>query len=53
LPETLAKRYAANTNVPVYITGSKEATQGSIIYVLDLVKRAGIQHVAIAVKAAP
>ena len=53
LPEMLAKRYEANTNVPVYITGSKNATQGSIIYVLDLVKRAGIQHVAISVKAAP
>jgi biopolymer transport protein ExbD len=52
LPAMLAKRYEANTNVPVYITGSKEATHGSIIYVLDLVKRAGIQHVAIAVKAA-
>jgi biopolymer transport protein ExbD len=49
----LAKRYEANTNLPVYITGTKEATHGSIIYVLDLVKRANIQHVAIAVKAAP
>jgi biopolymer transport protein ExbD len=53
LPAMLAKRYEANTNVPVYITGSKEATHGSIVYVLDVVRRAGIQHVAIAVKAAP
>lgn len=53
LPAMLTKRYDANTNVPVYITGSKEATHGSIVYVLDLVKRAGIEHVAIAVKAAP
>ena len=53
LPTMLAKRYEANTNVPVYITGSKEATHGSIIYILDLVKRAGIQRVGIAVKAAP
>ena len=53
LPAMLAKRYQANTNVPVYITGAKDTTHGSIIYVLDLVKRAGIQRVAISVKAAP
>ena len=53
LSTMLAKRYEANTNVPVYITGTKDATHGSIIYVLDLVKRAGIQRVAISVKAAP
>ncbi len=52
LSTMLAKRREANTNVPVYITGSKDATHGSIIYVLDLVKRAGIQRVAISVKAA-
>ena len=49
----LAKRYEANTNIPVYITGAKDATHGSIVYVLDLVRRAGIQRVAISVKAAP
>jgi biopolymer transport protein ExbD len=53
LSTVLAKRYEANTNVPVYITGTKDATHGSIIYILDLVKRAGIQRVAISVKAAP
>jgi biopolymer transport protein ExbD len=31
----------------------QDATHGSVIFVLDLVKRAGISHVAIAVKAAP
>jgi biopolymer transport protein ExbD len=49
----LTNRYSLNTNLPVYITGAKEATHGSVVYVLDLVKRAGIQRVAIAVKAAP
>ena len=49
----LAKRHSLNTNLPVYITGTRDATHGSVIYVLDLVKRAGIQRVAIAVKAAP
>jgi biopolymer transport protein ExbD len=49
----LTNRYSLNTNLPVYITGTKDATHGSVIYVLDLVRRAGIQRVAIAVKAAP
>jgi biopolymer transport protein ExbD len=48
----LTNRYSMNTNLPVYITGAREATHGSMIYVLDFVKRAGIQRVAIAVKAA-
>jgi biopolymer transport protein ExbD len=51
LTTRLAKRYSQNTNVPVYITGTRDATHGSIIYVLDLVKQTGIQRVAIAVKA--
>ena len=49
----LTNRYSLNTNLPVYITGAPDATHGSIVYVLDLVKCAGISHVAIAVKAAP
>jgi biopolymer transport protein ExbD len=49
----LTNRYSLNTNLPVFITGAKDATHGSVVYVLDLVKRAGISHVAIAVKAAP
>jgi biopolymer transport protein ExbD len=53
LSAMLAKRCEANTNIPVYITGAKDATHGSIIYVLDLVRRAGIRRAAIAVKAAP
>jgi biopolymer transport protein ExbD len=49
----LTNRCSANKNLPVFITGAKDATHGSVIYILDLVKRAGISHVAIAVKAAP
>jgi biopolymer transport protein ExbD len=45
----LTNHYELNTNVPVYISGDHDATHGSVIYVLDLVKRAGIQRVAIAV----
>jgi biopolymer transport protein ExbD len=53
LNSLLTNRFSLNPNLPVYITGAQEATHGSVIYVLDLVKRAGIQRVAIAVKAAP
>jgi biopolymer transport protein ExbD len=48
---TLTNRYHANTNVPVYLSGSRETTHGEMVYVLDLVRRAGIQRVAFAVKA--
>ncbi len=53
LNSLLTNRFSMNTNLPVYITGAQDATHGSVIYVLDLVKLAGIQRVAIAVKAAP
>ncbi|SPE61501.1 Biopolymer transport protein ExbD/TolR [Verrucomicrobia bacterium] len=53
LETVLTNRYALNTNVPVYISGNRDATHGSMMYVLDLVRRAGVQRVAIAVKAAP
>jgi biopolymer transport protein ExbD len=49
----LTNRYNLNTNLPVYITGTRDATHGAMMYVLDFVKRAGVQRVAIAVKAAP
>jgi biopolymer transport protein ExbD len=47
----LTNRCYANTNVPVYLSGSRDTTHGEMVYVLDLVKRAGIQRVAFAVKA--
>lgn len=50
LEKLLAERRKANTNLPVYITGTRDATHGSVMYVLDFVKRAGIERVAIAVK---
>jgi biopolymer transport protein ExbD len=49
----LTNRYHLNTNIPVYITGTADAKYGSVIYALDFVKRAGIQRVAVAVKAKP
>jgi biopolymer transport protein ExbD len=53
LYQLLTNRFNLNTNLPVYITGTRDATHGSVIYLLDFVKRAGIRRVAIAVKAAP
>jgi biopolymer transport protein ExbD len=53
LQNLLTNRYSLNTNLPVYVTGSRETKHGAMVYVLDLVKQAGIQRVAIAVKTAP
>ncbi len=49
----LTNHYSLNTNLLVYITGAQDATHGSVVFVLNLVKSAGIQRVAIAVNAAP
>jgi len=50
---TLSNRHEINASVPVYLSGSREATHGAVMYVLDFVKRAGIQQVAVAVKSDP
>ena len=49
----LTNRFHANTNVPVYISGDKDATHGAVIFVLDLVRRAGIQKVSFAISPPP
>lgn len=53
LAALLRERAGANTNLPVCITGTDDATHGSLIYVLDFVRRAGLPRVAIAVRAGP
>ena len=53
LATLLGQRAAVNPNYPVYIQGQKETTHAAMIYVLDFVKRAGIQKVAFSVKLAP
>jgi biopolymer transport protein ExbD len=53
LSALLRRRAAADPNYPVYIQGQKETTHAAMIYVLDFVKRAGIQKVAFSVKLAP
>ena len=45
----LTNRYALNTNLPVSISGDRDARYGDTISVLDFVKQAGIQRVAVAV----
>lgn len=49
LQQVISNRFRANTNLPVYISGDKEATHGSIIRVLDVVRRQGIQKVSFAI----
>ena len=50
--KVLQQKVLTNPNYPVYIQGQKEATHASMIFVLDLVRRAGIQKVAFSVKVA-
>jgi biopolymer transport protein ExbD len=47
----LTNRFAQNTNLPVSISGDRDARYGDTISVLDFVKQAGIQRVAVAVTA--
>jgi biopolymer transport protein ExbD len=49
LQSYLSNKFRINTNVPVYISGDKDATHGMIIGVLDLVRREGIQKVSFAI----
>ena len=49
----LTNRHALNPNLPVYISGARDAKHGAVIYALDFVKRAGIECVAFSVKAEP
>ena len=52
LPEVfnyLTNRLTVTTNLPVYIRGDKDATHGSVIAVLDLVRKAGILKVSFAI----
>jgi biopolymer transport protein ExbD len=51
LTSYLSNKFRVNTNVPVYISGDKDATHGSVIRVLDLVRRSGIQKVSFAISA--
>ncbi len=45
----LSNKFKVNTNLPVYISGDKDATHGTVIGVLDVVRREGIQKVSFAI----
>jgi biopolymer transport protein ExbD len=49
LQDYLSNKFRVNTNVPVYISGDKDATHGTVIGVLDVVRRQGIQKVSFAI----
>ena len=49
LHSLLTNRFAHNTNLPVSISGDRDARYGDAISLLDFVKQAGIQRVAVAV----
>ena len=49
----LSNKFRVNTNLPVYISGDKDATHGSVIRVLDIVRQEGIQKVSFAITSAP
>jgi biopolymer transport protein ExbD len=49
LRDLLTNRFAHNTNLPVSISGDRDARYGDAISLLDFVKQAGIQRVAVAV----
>jgi biopolymer transport protein ExbD len=49
LQSYLSNKFRINTNVPVYISGDKDATHGAVIRVLDIVRREGIQKVSFAI----
>jgi biopolymer transport protein ExbD len=51
LRSALSNKFRMNTNFPVYISGDKDATHGSVIRVLDIVRREGIQKVSFAISA--
>ncbi|HEY3862024.1 MAG TPA: biopolymer transporter ExbD [Verrucomicrobiae bacterium] len=51
LGRLLSARLSVNTNVPVYLSGSRDSTHGQMIYVLDFVRRSGARRVAFSVNA--
>jgi biopolymer transport protein ExbD len=48
----LSNKAHFNTNLPVYISGDRDAKHGAIIRVLDVVRREGIQRVQFAISPA-
>jgi biopolymer transport protein ExbD len=53
LRKLLTERVKTNSHLPVYISGNENATHGTLIDVLDLVKSTGIQNVSFALASTP
>jgi biopolymer transport protein ExbD len=49
LQSYLSNKFRVDTNVPVYISGDKDASHGTVIGVLVIVRRTGIQKVSFAI----
>lgn len=49
LATVLSNRFRLDTNLPVYISGDRDALHGAMVQVYDVVRRAGVQKVAFAV----
>jgi len=45
----ISNRFRVDTNLPVYISGDRDATHGSMADVYEIVRAAGVQKVAFAV----
>ncbi len=52
LQKIVSDAYRKNTNVPVYISGDKETRHGTIVRVLDVVRRQGIQKISFSISPA-
>jgi biopolymer transport protein ExbD len=46
LDQVLSNRFRVNTNLPVYISGDAATLHGSMVDVLEAVRRVGVQKVA-------
>src|SRR5262249_45975135 len=53
LVQNLAAAHRTNENLRVLVSGDVEARHGDIMRVLDLVRAAGVQHVAFETRSAP
>ena len=53
MDQVLSNRFRLDTNLPVYISGDAATLHGSMVDVLEAVRRAGVQKVAFMADGAP
>jgi biopolymer transport protein ExbD len=49
LSQVVSNRFRADTNLPVFISGDRDTLHGSMVDVLEIVRRAGVQKVSFTV----